>query len=69
MVYDLASGGATAHWDVQRFRSRSWKATLAMLQFGTLERRVTVKAAGQSGTTRNKVAPFNVLLEAGKFCT
>ena len=68
MVYDLASGGATAHWDVSGPVS-FLEGDPPMLKFGTLEGRVTVKAGGQSITTRNKVAPFSVLLDAGKFCT
>jgi hypothetical protein len=67
-VYVLGSGDATAHWDV-RGPVSFVEGDPAMLKFGTLEGEVTVRAMGQSVTTRNKVAPFTVLLEAGKFCT
>jgi hypothetical protein len=67
-IYDVASGGGTAHWDV------SGPVTFvegdpAKLNFSTLRGKVTAEAGGQSITVDNQVAPFSVPLEAGKFCT
>ena len=54
MVYDLATGDGTAHWDV-RGPVSFVAGDPATLQFGTMHGRVTVRA-GQSITVDNKSA-------------